>query len=87
MQTVSTSTSSPATENPAPPSGSAATSAPLISVEAHPDARPALLDDPRSKRILAKTIYRELKESGASERDILAIATELLGQVASDLRR
>jgi hypothetical protein len=48
--------------------------------------RPALLDDPRSKRILAKTIYRELRESGVSERDVLAIATELLGLVAGDLR-
>lgn len=48
--------------------------------------RPALLDDPRSKRILAKTIYRELKESGLAERDVLAIATELLGLVADDLR-
>ncbi len=48
--------------------------------------RPELLNDPRSKRILAKTIYRELKSSGADERDILAIATELLGLVADDLR-
>jgi hypothetical protein len=45
-----------------------------------------LLDDPRSKRILSKTIYRELKESGASEGDILGIATELLDLVAADLR-
>ena len=50
------------------------------------DPRPALLDDPRSKRILAKTIYRELRESGVDERDVLAIATELLGLVAEDLR-
>lgn len=48
--------------------------------------RPALLDDPRSKRILAKTIYRELRESGVDERDVLAIATELLGLVADEMR-
>jgi hypothetical protein len=44
------------------------------------------LDDPRSKKIIAKTIYRELKSSGLSERDVLAIATELLALVAQDLR-
>lgn len=61
---------------------------PAKMVEARPGQpeRPALLDDPRSKRILAKTIYRELKESGLGERDVLAIATELLGLVADDLR-
>ncbi len=48
--------------------------------------RPALLDDPRSKRILAKTIYRELRESGLSERDVLTIATELIGLVTGELR-
>ena len=48
--------------------------------------RPALLDDPRSKRILAKTIYRELRDGGVAERDVLAIATELLSLVAEELR-
>ena len=75
MQTVSTITPS------TPPTPATTT------VDAKPMAdRPALLDDPRSKRILAKTIYRELKESGAGERDVLAIATELLALVAADLR-
>ena len=45
-----------------------------------------VLDDPRGKRILAKTIYRELRGAGAGEREIIAIATELLGLVAEDLR-
>ena len=51
-----------------------------------PAERPALLDDPRSKRILAKTIYRELRESGVAEKDVLVIATELLGLVADEMR-
>lgn len=43
-------------------------------------------DDPRRPRILAKTIYRELRSSGLEERDVLAIATAMLGLVADDIR-
>jgi hypothetical protein len=42
--------------------------------------------DPRRARILAASIYRELRAGGMSERDVLAIATELLSQLTSDLR-
>lgn len=42
--------------------------------------------DARALPILAKTIYRELKQSGLSEEDIMGIASELLSQVASGLR-
>jgi hypothetical protein len=42
--------------------------------------------DPRAVTILAKTIYRELRTSGYSEKDVLALAGELLGVVASDLQ-
>ncbi|HLK35180.1 MAG TPA: hypothetical protein VKU41_00420 [Polyangiaceae bacterium] len=42
--------------------------------------------DPRSLSILAKTIYRELRESGFEARDILALTGELLAQVTSDVR-
>ena len=70
---------------------SASSSSPTESAAKRADApasvRPALLDDPRSKRILAKTIYRELRESGMHERDVLTIATELIGLVTDDLRQ
>jgi hypothetical protein len=42
--------------------------------------------DPRGTRILAKTIYRELRAQGLSEREVLTIATELLAQTAADLK-
>lgn len=42
--------------------------------------------DARAVPILAKTIYRELKQSGMSEEDIMGIASELLAQVATGLR-
>lgn len=47
---------------------------------------PLASNDPRRARILAKTIYRELRTSGIAERELLAIATEMLGLVADDLR-
>lgn len=42
--------------------------------------------DPRALAILAKTIYRELRSSGYAERDVMALASELLGMVASDIK-
>lgn len=42
--------------------------------------------DSRAVPILAKTIYRELKQSGLSEEDIMGVASELLAQVATGLR-
>ena len=42
--------------------------------------------DARAVAILAKTIFRELKQSGLSEEDIMGVASELLAQVASGLR-
>jgi len=42
--------------------------------------------DARALPILAKTIFRELKQSGLSEEDIMGVASELLAQVASGLR-
>jgi hypothetical protein len=41
---------------------------------------------PRGARILAKSIYRELRGSGLEERELLAIATQLIGLVAQDIR-
>lgn len=42
--------------------------------------------DPRAVRILAKSIYRELRASGLSERDVMSLASELLAHVASEVR-
>jgi hypothetical protein len=41
---------------------------------------------PRALRILAKSVFRELKSSGYSRSEILAFATEMLSLVSSDLR-
>ena len=49
--------------------------------------RSALGEDQRSARILAKTIYRELKSSGIDESSVIAIATEMLGLVTDDMRK
>ena len=43
--------------------------------------------DPRAIAILAKTIYRELRSSGYTERDVIALAGELVGMVASDVKK
>ena len=42
--------------------------------------------DPRALSILAKTIYRELRSSGYAARDVMALASELLGMVASEVK-
>jgi hypothetical protein len=42
--------------------------------------------DPRAVAILAKNIYREFRASGFSERDVLALAGELLSLVTSDVK-
>ena len=43
--------------------------------------------DPRALAILAKTIYRELRASGYEERDVMALASELLGVVTAEVKR
>jgi len=42
--------------------------------------------EPRTLAILAKTIYRELRSSGFEARDVIALASELLAQVVSEVR-
>lgn len=44
------------------------------------------LRDPRTVQILAKSIYRELRASGLSEQDVLAVAGELLTLITSEFR-
>ena len=40
----------------------------------------------RAGRILAKTIYRELRLNGFDHKQIVAIAGDLIGQVTEDIR-
>ena len=42
--------------------------------------------DSRALAILAKTIYRELRSSGYAERDVIALAGELLGMVTTEVK-
>ena len=44
------------------------------------------LHDPRALAILAKTIYRELRAGGYAEKDVMALAGELLGMVVSEVQ-
>jgi hypothetical protein len=42
--------------------------------------------DPRAVRILAKSIYRELRATGFSERDVMALTGELLALLTSEVK-
>jgi hypothetical protein len=47
---------------------------------------PTPTPEPRALRILAKSVYRELKTSGYTRSDVVAFATEMLSLVSSDIR-
>lgn len=42
--------------------------------------------DPRALGILAKSIYRELRQGGLAEEDVMKIAGDLLGLIAGDVK-
>lgn len=42
--------------------------------------------EPRALRILAKSVFRDLKTEGYSRSDIVAFATEMLSLVSNDIR-
>ena len=42
--------------------------------------------DARTLAILARTIYRELRENGFETRDVISLASELLGQVTTEVK-
>jgi len=44
------------------------------------------LHDPRTLRILAKSMYRELRDRGYGEQQVVAFAGELLGLVSCEVR-
>ena len=52
-----------------------------LSFDSSPSGR-----DPRALPILAKTIYKELREGGYTARDVMTLAAELLGIVAGEVR-
>jgi hypothetical protein len=59
-------------------------------LELAPGAPPADLShashDGRALRILAKSIYRELRQSGLAEEDVMSVAGELLSLVAGEVK-
>lgn len=46
-------------------------------------AAPTTTDPQRATRILAKSLVKEMKSQGYTEKEIVALATELLGEVAT----
>ncbi len=42
--------------------------------------------DPRAIQILAKSVYRELRDNGLREQDVMSFAGELLSLVTNDVR-
>ena len=49
-------------------------------------SRGSVPPEPRALRILAKSVFKELKSTGHSRSDIVAFATEMLSLVSSDIR-
>ena len=49
-------------------------------------AVPAAPNRERALRILSKSIYRELRQNGYEPRQIVALATEIISLVTSDIR-
>ncbi len=48
---------------------------------------PSSSRDPRTHNILAKSIYKELRANGYDEKAVMAIAGELLGMVADEVKQ
>ena len=42
--------------------------------------------NPKAVQILAKSLYRQLRDSGYSQGDVLSFASELLTMVSSEVR-
>jgi len=43
--------------------------------------------DPRALKILAKSIYKELRTQGYDAKQVVSLATELISQVTSELEQ
>ena len=48
-------------------------------------ARPGRAEQEKALRILAKSIFKELKAQGYDSRQVVSLATELIAQVTTDL--
>jgi hypothetical protein len=70
------------------------TTSPEGTVAVSQDAAPSLPEtlvpasnrEPRALRILAKSMYRELRAGGLREEDVMSIAGELLSLVAGEVK-
>lgn len=51
-----------------------------------PSSRPPSSGDKRALRILAKSVYRELKANGYSRSDIVGFTNELLELMSSEIK-
>ncbi len=59
------------------------------STQARTSTVPAMAPSPsgdKAARILAKSLFRQLKESGYQNRDILTLSTELVSLITTDMR-
>jgi hypothetical protein len=58
----------------------------ILSVDEGPSSLRTASHDPRALRILAKSIYKELRQGGLMEEDVMSIAGELLSLVAGEVK-
>ncbi len=57
-----------------------------VQTEKQTSSTEPLIQRNRSVRILAKSIFRELKQQGYDDKQIVALATELLSEVTDHVR-
>lgn len=58
-----------------------------VQTEKTPTSSEPLIQRNRSVRILAKSLFRELKSQGYDEKQIVSLATELISEVTDRLPR
>ena len=51
-----------------------------------PAPKPAVPNRERALKILSKSLYRELRQNGYEPKQIVALATEIIGLVTSDMK-
>jgi hypothetical protein len=57
-----------------------------VQTEKQTSSSESLIQRNRSVRILAKSIFRELQQQGYDDKQIVALATELLSEVTDQVR-
>jgi hypothetical protein len=50
------------------------------------ETEPAVPNRERALKILSKSLYRELRQNGYEPKQIVALATEIIGLVTSDIK-